>query len=291
MKENLLIPGRVRDLGGFSVRRVLPYAKKRILGPFVFFDHMGPMQVDHTHALDVRPHPHIGLATVTYLFEGRGYHRDSLGSAQLISPGDINWMTAGRGIAHSERTPEGERSGGHVIHGIQIWVALPREHEEIAPSFFHHPEHTLPSLALSPRSQVKLLVGEYGAEKSPVAALSRTLYLDLHARERDTLQLSPEEEEIGVYLVSGELRVNGENVPEATLLVPADHKNLRLEMSAGSRALVFGGARFPEERHIWWNFVSSSKERIRRAATDWKDGKFARVPGETEFIPLPDEPI
>ena len=288
----MLIQSREKDLGGgFVVRRVLPYAKKRMIGPFVFFDHMGPLTIDQTHVMDVRPHPHIGLATVTYLFSGHGYHRDSLGSKQLITPGDINWMIAGSGIAHSERTPENERTSlpNNVLHGLQIWVALPREQEEIAPSFKHYPKVVIPQLKVSDKSTVKLLIGKYGDVQSPVATLSKTLYIDIDSPEEDHLNFSISHPEIGVYVVSGELSIIGQVLKPGDLLYFSNTQNLNLVTKSGTRAVIIGGEPFPEPRHIWWNFVSSSTERIRKAAADWKAQKFGKIEGETEYIPLPDE--
>lgn len=288
----MLIQSRERDLGGgFVVRRVLPYAKKRTIGPFVFFDHMGPLKVDETHVMDVRPHPHIGLATVTYLFSGHGYHRDTLGSKQLITPGDINWMIAGRGIAHSERTPADERKAmpQNILHGLQIWVALPREHEEMPPSFKHYPKSTIPALDISNKSKVKLLIGEYNNLRSPVETLSKTLYIDIDSLEDDHLNFSISYPEIGVYVVSGELSIIGQVLKPGDLFYLNNTQNLNLVTKAGTRAVIIGGEPFPELRHIWWNFVSSSTERIRRAAQDWKEQRFGKIEGETEFIPLPDE--
>lgn len=288
----MLIQSRERDLGGgFVVRRVLPYAKKRTIGPFVFFDHMGPLPIDQTHTMDVRPHPHIGLATVTYLFAGHGYHRDTLGSKQLIQPGDINWMVAGSGIAHSERTPDDERQAapGNVLHGIQIWVALPRDKEEVAPSFRHYPGSLMPELKISEKSKIKLLVGEYNGVQSPVETLMKTTYIDIHSPEADHINVSIQDPEVGVYLVSGQVTVNGQKLEPGDLLYLNNAHNMNLQTGDHSRVMIIGGEPLPEPRHIWWNFVSTSPERIRKAAQDWKEQKFGKIEGETEFIPLPDE--
>lgn len=285
------IQARERDLGGFTVKRVLPFAHKRSIGPFVFFDHMGPLKIDQTHAMDVRPHPHIGLATVTYLFEGHGYHRDTLGSKQLITPGDINWMIAGRGIAHSERTPADERqpSPQNILHGLQIWIGLPKDKEEMAPSFKHYPKSSIPDLKISDNSKVKLLIGEYGSETSPVETLSKTIYIDINSPREDRLRFSIPHPEVGVYLVSGELTVNDQKLNIGDMYFFDDASDLSITTSAGTRAVIIGGEPFTEPRHIWWNFVSSRPERIRQAASDWKAQKFGKVEGESDFIPLPDE--
>jgi len=287
----MIIQARERDLGGFSVRRVLPFAHKRTIGPFVFFDHMGPLKIDQTHALDVRPHPHIGLATVTYLFDGHGYHRDTLGSKQLITPGDINWMIAGRGIAHSERTPKDERdpSPENVLHGLQIWIGLPKDKEEMAPSFKHYPKANIPDLKISDTSTVKLLIGEYGGEISPVETLSKTIYIDIESPRADRLNFSIPHPEVGVYLVKGELTANGQKLGPGDMLSLDNATDLSIITSPKTRAVIIGGEPFTEPRHIWWNFVSSRPERIRQAAADWKAQKFGKIEGETEFIPLPDE--
>ncbi|MBX2986833.1 MAG: pirin family protein [Bdellovibrionaceae bacterium] len=292
MAEDLLIQGRLRDIGGFAVHRSLPSAKKRQLGPFVFLDHMGPVRLDETHAMDVRPHPHIGLATVTYLFEGRGFHRDTLGSAQMITAGDLNWMTAGRGIAHSERTPEEDRHADrHVtMHGVQIWVGLPAAEEEREPSFAHWPKSELPLMNFSEALDIKILLGEFAGRRSPVEVLSPILFLDLQAKKDGLAELSFGEKEIGFFLAAGTLRVNGQTLAEDDLLVAGDPSKAKIEFTAGARMVVIGGEPFPEPRHIWWNFVSSRKERIHQAAADWQAQRFGRIDGESDFTPLPTSP-
>ena len=288
-----IIESRSRDLGGFSVHRSLPSPRKRQLGPFVFLDHMGPLKVDATHAMDVRPHPHIGLATVTYLFEGRGIHRDSLGSYQVITPGDLNWMTAGKGIVHSERTPEEDRDPTQkkVIHGVQIWVALPKAHEDCEPSFVHWPQEKMPKFSLSENLDARLMIGSFDNYQSPVQVLSSTLFMDLTVKENLKQKLSFNEKELGLFLVSGKAIINGLDMNDDDLIVIQDPTNVQIEVAKGSRLIVIGGEAYPEPRYIWWNFVSTSKEKIRTAAEKWKNQKFEKVPNEVDFIPLPDSPL
>ena len=296
--SDFIIKGREKDLGGFSIHRSLPTAKKRQLGPFVFLDHMGPFHVDDQHAMDVRPHPHIGLATVTYLFEGNGLHRDSLGSEQIISEGDLNLMTAGRGIVHSERTPREYRTkdANMTMHGVQIWVGLPTQFEEVEPSFNHYPKATLPLVDLNQSEDgkevlAKLMIGEFGGKKSPVKTYSRMLFMDVNPKSNLKTKISFDEKEIGIFLAAGELAVNGQKIEVEDMIVVSDPQNIEIELYENSRLVIIGGEPFPEERFMWWNFVSSKKERIRKAAQDWKDQKMGKVPGETEFIPLPSDPL
>jgi redox-sensitive bicupin YhaK (pirin superfamily) len=291
MSEPIVVIPKEKDLGGFLVRRALPTIQKRFVGPFVFLDHMGPAPIDATHAMDVRPHPHIGLATVTYLFEGHGYHRDNLGSSQLISPGDLNWMTAGRGIAHSERSPKEDRQSGSRLHGVQIWIGLPVHEEDREPSFTHWPKEKLPSFETQGGLRGKVLLGEFLGKRSPVQIFSRTLYLDLHASEQAFETLNFPEQEVALLLIQGTLNVNGVEIAPGSLAVLTDTKDVKVRMGPGSRAMVVGGDPFPEPRHMWWNYVSSSKEKIRAAAEAWKAQSWPKVPGETDFIPLPDDPL
>jgi redox-sensitive bicupin YhaK (pirin superfamily) len=283
-----IIEGRSRDLGGFTVRRVLPAAARKLVGPFIFFDHMGPVEHAAGTGLDVRPHPHINLATVTYLFEGEILHRDSLGSQQLIRPGEINWMTAGRGIVHSERTPPGRRARGQRLHGIQLWVALPRAHEETEPEFHHHPDATLPELR-QPGACIRVLAGKvYGAE-SPVHAFSPLFYADAELSPGSELPLPDDYEERAAYVAAGLVSCGAEQAEVGRMLVFAGGSAASLRAESSARVLLLGGAPIDGDRHIWWNFVSSSLERIERAKRGWKEGRFAKVPGdEVEFIPLPE---
>ncbi len=284
----LVIEGRPRDLGGFSVRRVLPAVARRLVGPFIFFDEMGPATFAPGTGIDVRPHPHVNLATVTYLFEGEITHRDSLGSHISILPGAINWMTAGSGIVHSERTGPEQRSRGGRLHGIQLWVALPREHEEVPPEFFHHPAETIPRVELS-GVVVRVLAGSAYGVTSPVRTYSPLFYVDAKLPKGSQLALPEEYDERAAYLVEGDVRAGSEHAQDPRLLVFAKGKKAVIVADSDSRVLLLGGASLDGERHIFWNFVSSSKERIERAKHDWREGLFPKVPGdEAEFIPLPD---
>lgn len=276
-----------KDLGGgFVVRRSLPAAARRAVGPFVFFDHFGPVTESPGSKHDVRPHPHIGLATVTYLFAGAMMHRDSTGVTQRIEPGAVNWMTAGRGIVHSERMPDDLRDTVHERHGLQLWAALPAEHEEDAPSFQHASAAQIPEVALD-GVQARVLLGEAHGVRSPIATLSPTLYVDYRLRAGARLVL-PAAEERAVYGVDAAFRVGAEQVPAHTMLVIDDQPGEVLLEAEGDTRLVFIGGAALGPRHIWWNFVSSRKERLRQAADDWEAERFAPVAGETERIPLPE---
>jgi redox-sensitive bicupin YhaK (pirin superfamily) len=284
----LLIEPRLHDLGdGFFVRRLLPFRLRRHVGPFVFFDHIGPADIAPGHGLDVRPHPHIGLATVTYLYEGALGHRDSLGCEQVIRPGDVNWMTAGRGIVHSERTPAVERAAGHRMHGIQTWVALPQTHEEVEPEFLHHDAATLPQ-AEHDGVRLRVIAGRAFGMESPVRVYTPTLYVDVQLAAGSELVLPPEHEERAIYVVDGRVRIDGEVVPVERMLVCAPDGDVRIAADSTARVLLCGGAALDGERFLWWNFVSSSRERIERAKADWLAQRFGQVPGENEFIPLPE---
>jgi redox-sensitive bicupin YhaK (pirin superfamily) len=282
-----VIEARPRDLGGFGVRRALPSGARRTVGPFVFFDHMGPADMPPGHGIDVRPHPHIALATVTYLFAGEMVHRDSLGSEQAIRPGDVNWMLAGRGIVHSERTGDEVRRRGGPLHGIQSWVGLPRANEEDAPRFDHHPAATIPDL-VRPGANLYVVAGTAYGATSPVAVCSPTLYVAATLESGATLPLPDEHPERAVYVVEGELAVGTRRVAPGAMAV-LHPGAASVSALAPSRFVVIGGAPLDGERHIWWNFVSSSSERIERAKADWRAGRFGLVPGdEKEFIPLPE---
>lgn len=282
----LQLRGHEKDLGGgFVVRRLLPAARQRSVGPFVFFDHFGPVTEQPGANHDVRPHPHIGLATVTYLFEGAMMHRDSLGTEQLIEPGAINWMSAGRGIAHSERRPDHLRDTAFVNHGLQLWVALPQEREEDEPSFVHAPAAAIPEVQEG-QAGVRVLVGEAFGARSPVQPASPTLYLDVRLPAGGRLVLPGLAGEQAVYAVEGDLRVASSELARYTMAVLEPGAPVELASAAGARLAVIGGAPLGA-RHMWWNFVSSRKERILQASEDWEAGRFAPVPGEHEFIPLP----
>ncbi len=285
---SLLIEPRLHDLGdGFIVRRLLPFRLRRHVGPFVFFDHIGPADMAPGKGLDVRPHPHIGLATVTYLYEGALGHRDSLGCEQVIRPGDVNWMTAGRGIVHSERTPAAERAAGHRMHGIQTWIALPQAHEETEPEFLHHAAATLPG-AEHDGVRLRVIAGRAFGMQSPVRVFAPTLYVDVQLAPGSELVLPTEHEERAIYVVEGSVRVDGEVVPVERMLVCAPDGDVRIAADSTARVLLCGGAALDGERFLWWNFVSSSRERIERAKRDWLEQRFGQVPGENEFIPLPE---
>jgi redox-sensitive bicupin YhaK (pirin superfamily) len=283
----ILISPRPHDLGGFSVRRILPYARRRQVGPFVFFDHMGPVEFAPGQGIDVRPHPHIGLATVTYLFEGSMIHRDSLGVVQPIEPGAVNWMTAGRGIVHSERSSADARRQGARVHGIQSWVALPREMEETAPAFQHHPADTLPRFSEAGVHMVLIAGSAYG-HLSPVSVASPTFYLEVRMEPGAVLAITDEHPERAVYVAEGSAELEGESLEAGQMAVLAAGRRPRLQSRDASRVMLLGGAPLDGPRLIWWNFVSSSQARIDQARRDWKARKFAAVPGETEFIPLPE---
>lgn len=283
---DLRITPHSRDLGdGFTVRRALPDAQRRSIGPFVFFDQMGPVKLAPGSGLDVRPHPHIGLATVTYLFEGEILHRDSLGSVQPIRPGEVNWMIAGSGIAHSERTAPELRAAGPVLSGVQTWIALPREEEECEPAFSHHAE--LP-LWEEGGVTLRVILGDLLGLSSPVPTLSPTIYADIAMQATRRFAVPAKHEERGIYLIDGRLTVGSQACESGQLLVLTPGSEVIVEAQSAARVLIFGGAPLEGPRHVWWNFVSSRQDRIVQAAEDWKNGKFAAVPGETEFIPLPD---
>jgi len=287
MSAELQLTGRDTDLGGgFKVRRLLPAARRRSVGPFIFFDHFGPVTVVPGTNYDVRPHPHIGLATVTYLFEGAMMHRDSIGNQQLIEPGAINWMTSGRGIVHSERRPEHLRDRAHVSHGLQLWTALPREHEEDEPSFSHSPSSAIPELQVGD-AWVRLLVGQAFGAASPVHTFFRTLYLDVMLPPGGRLELPALAPELALYAVHGEVSVDGQPVARHAMAVLEPGGPAVISAAQAARFVLIGGDPLDGPRHMWWNFVSSDKERILRASTDWEAQRMGRIPGETEFIPLP----
>jgi hypothetical protein len=287
--ETIIVPC-TRDLGGgIQVRRALPSVRRRMVGPFIFFDGIGPVVLQSGQGLDVRPHPHIGLATVTYLFEGEILHRDSLGTVQSIHPGAVNWMIAGRGIAHSERSAPEVRAAGGRLYGIQSWVALPKQHEEHEPSFVHTPADALP-LIEDHGVRVRLIAGAIYGARSPVKTLSEMFYADAALEAGARLVLPAEHEERAVFIADGSLEVSGETFPAGQLLIFRPGQPIDLKAPAQARVLLLGGEPMDGPRHIWWNFVSSSREQIEQAKADWAARRFAPVPEETEFIPLPDEP-
>lgn len=284
----LLIDARPRDLGGFEVRRVLPSMSRRLVGPFIFYDHMGPARLPIGVGFDVRPHPHIALATVTYLFDGEIDHRDSVGSFQTIRPGDVNWMVAGRGIVHSERSSAESRRAGVRIHGIQSWVALPIELEETEPRFEHHPSASIPNVRLD-GATLDVIAGTAYGERSPVGVLSPTLYVHAQLEAGARFPMDEEHEERAIYIVEGALGCDGRTFQPGTMVVLRPGTHVMITAHEPTRAMLVGGARLAGERHVWWNFVSSSSERLERAKADWKAGLFPNVPGDdAEFIPLPE---
>ena len=281
-----IVESRKRDLGGFEVRRILPFGGGRMVGPFIFLDHMGPVSFSAGRGIDVRPHPHVCLATVTYLFDGEIEHRDSLGVVQTIRPGDVNWMTAGSGIVHSERTGAALRASGHKLHGLQSWVALPEADEETEPAFHHFPAQQLPARD-GAGVRLRLIAGEAFGLRAPVRVFSKMFYTVASLDPDATLDLAAEHAERAAYVVEGGIEVEGRTFAEGTLLVFVEGEAVKLRAKIASRVALLGGAPLEGKRHIWWNFVASSPERIERAKRDWAAGKFPPVPGDIEFIPLP----
>jgi redox-sensitive bicupin YhaK (pirin superfamily) len=286
--ETVIVP-RARDLGGFEVRRALPSRMRQMVGPFIFFDHMGPVEFSVGKGIDVRPHPHINLATVTYLFDGEIIHRDSLGNVMPIRPGAVNWMTAGRGIVHSERTSPELRARGSRVFGLQTWVALPAAHEESDPSFIHYEETELPVLEAEGK-RVRLVVGQAWGLRSPVETFTDTIYADVTLEPGAVLPLETSHEERAIYVVWGTVTIGGDRFPYGQLLVLRPGTiTLRNAENEATRLVLIGGETMDGPRHIWWNFVSSRPERIEQAKADWKAGRFDTVPGDAEeFIPLPE---
>lgn len=283
----LTIPPREANIGGLNVRRLLPFVKRRMLGPFIFLDHMGPAQFGVGEGLDVRPHPHIGLATVTYLFEGSIVHKDTLGSDLAITPGAVNWMTAGSGISHSERTGIDERGHLHAVHGLQSWVALPREIEEQKPEFFHHSAADIPQLELRGVT-LRVIAGQAYGMISPAPIHSPLFYVDAHMKAGAILDVPNEYSERGAYIINGRVRINHDAVEPCTLPVFLPEGMIRIEAETDAHLVLLGGEPLPEKRFIWWNFVSTSKDRIEQAKADWEAGRFGQIPGdETDFVPLP----
>lgn len=285
---DLMVIPNSRDIGGFSVRRALPTAKRRMVGPFIFFDRMGPAILRADQAMDVRPHPHIGLSTVTYLFDGKIRHRDSLGTEMVIEPGDVNLMTAGRGIVHSERSPEELRGNPMSISGLQTWLALPESREEMEPVFENTSGTVLPEFT-SDGASGRIVIGQLEGLRSPVTAYHDTLYADVRLDAGGAFRIPADAEERAIYTLEGEVNIAGDSFPSDRLLVFRPGDEIVVSSERGAHFMLFGGASMPGQRFIWWNFVSSSKERIEQAKEEWKTGRFDIVPGdEEEFIPLPE---
>ncbi len=283
---DLLIRPRTRDLGDFTVRRALPDKRRQRVGPFIFFDHMGPAEFPPGTGVNVRAHPHIGLATITYLFEGEILHRDSLGYVQPIRPGAVNWMTAGRGIVHSEKVTDAVRASGQRLHGLQTWVALPADAEETDPAFEHYPAEDIPAVNVG-GVDVRVVLGSAFGVSSPVSTQSETLYVEVILAPGQSVDI-PEAEELAVYVVEGTVAVNNEFVDAGVLAVLHSGASGTVTAESAARIMFAGGDALDGERYIWWNFVSSSRERIEQAGKDWREKRFDAVPGETDFIPLPE---
>jgi redox-sensitive bicupin YhaK (pirin superfamily) len=282
-----ILTPHIRSVGAFDVHRLLPAFPQKTIGPFIFFDHMGPADLPPGKGMDVRPHPHIGLATVTYLFEGAGLHRDSLGSVQRIVPGDVNWMTAGRGIVHSERTAPEDMERGIRLHGVQIWIALPKAFELAEPSFTHHPANALPEIT-QPGLRLRVILGSAYGVKSPVRVYSETFYVCAELDAGAELALPADYEERGVYVVEGDVTIDGQPVPPLHMAFLGEGNTVVIRASSSARVMLLGGEKLDGERFVWWNFVASSKEMIEEAKQRWREQRFGKVPDETEWIPLPE---
>jgi len=287
MNNKMLVEERARDIGNFLVGRLLPFRKKRQVGPFTFIDHMGPAQMSPQRYMDVDQHPHIGLSTLTYLLEGQIEHRDSTGAAQVISPGDVGFMTAGRGVTHTERTPSPLRNGQTInMHGYQVWVALPKELEEMAPNFQYFPETALPQCQQDGLN-IRLIAGQGFGLSSPLQVYSPLFMADVYASEANRLEINGHVEgEIAIVVVSGQVMDEERAVEAGQMLISKTENECAIELNADTRVLLFGGEAFPEERFLHWNFVSSSRERIQQAKEDWWEKRFPKVPGDDTYIEL-----
>ena len=284
---DLIIEERPRDIGNFLVGRLLPFRSRRMVGPFIFIDHMGPKSLSSDENMDIPPHPHIGLSTLTYLFDGNIIHKDTLGNDIEIKPGQVNWMTAGSGIVHSERTPEYLRHTDKSLHGLQIWVALPKELEEMAPSFFHATEEDLPQWEEGGISY-KLIAGDFDGRRSPVPVYSPLYYLELKSKTRQSVKLSDKlYGECGLYILDGSIEIEGNRYDPKELLVAKDSKLCEFVMEENTTVFFFGGEPFPEGRLIYWNFVATKQELIDNAKSKWRAQEFPNIKGETDFVPLP----
>jgi redox-sensitive bicupin YhaK (pirin superfamily) len=285
---SLVIHPKEHELGGFSVRRALPHGRKRMIGPWIFFDHIGPATFSPGQGIDVRPHPHINLATVTYLFNGEMLHRDSLGNVALIKPGEINLMVAGKGIVHSERQRDEIKAHGNSLEGLQLWLALPDKDEEVEPQFYHYDTDEIPCVAHGP-GKIRVLIGSAYGVNSPVKTYANTLYVEASLNSGESLELPGAVEELGVYVVRGRLGLDDAVLDQYTMTVINTQQGLAIRAIEDAQIAIIGGERLPT-RHIWWNFVSSRKQRIEQARRDWLEGAFAKIPGDDiEFIPLPED--
>jgi hypothetical protein len=281
----VIIP-RARDIGDFAVRRALPAQQRQMVGPFVFFDQMGPVQFGPGKAMDVRPHPHIGISTITWLFEGEIQHKDSLGYDQTIRPGEVNWMTAGSGIVHSERTPQSARAKGATLSGLQTWVALPKAREEIAAAFYHYPASAIPTFD-DKGLRIALITGAAFGQRSPVLTESETLYAEITLAAHTRFFIPVLAEEQALYVCEGAVELAGTVYKDGTMVVLKPESSVLINALEQSRCMLLGGDTLDGPRHLYWNFVSSSAERIEQAKEDWLNQRFAMVPGDPEFIPLP----
>ena len=286
---NLIIEERPSDIGNFLVGRLLPFREKRMVGPFAFIDHMGPAALNNHENLDVGPHPHIGLSTLTYLFEGSIMHRDSLGTVVEIKPGQVNWMTAGKGIVHSERTPDYLRNSEKMLHGLQIWVALPKHLEEMEPSFTHIEENEMPVWNIN-GVKAKLIAGEAFGKKSPVPVYSPLYFVELKSTEKTTLNIGNDlYGESAIYILDGSVEIEGTTFSPKQLLVAKETSLCEFTMNENTTIYIFGGEPFAEPRHIYWNFVASTREAIEDAKERWTAQTFPAIPGETGYVPLPEQ--
>ena len=285
-----IIESREKLLGTMPITRVLPWVKKRMVGPFIFLDHMGPVHFDKEHHINVNAHPHIGLSTLTYLFRGRIHHKDSLGSSVVIVPGEVNWMTAGSGISHSEKAPEEDLGLESDLHGLQFWVALPDDQEEVAPSFYNFKQSEIPKINTED-AEINVVVGEYDSKKSPVKSYSPLIFLNIKAIKDFNFKYESKKFEVALYLIEGSVTVNNESYSNHEMIVFAPGSDINAIISSGTHCVLIGGEAFQNPKYIWWNFVSSSKERIDLARNKWNAGDFPQVPNESEKLLAPLEVI